>query len=122
MKDRYYGLLIDGKPVLVPDNDLAVELNDLDHSDSGRDEMGFMHRVVLRHNVKSMSIKYSTLNLEEYRYMESLFYQKTDFSVAYRDLEGKTQTFRAYRSKHSIVIHDAASGIVKNYSFKIIEC
>lgn len=122
MRDRYYGLLIDGKPILVPDNDMAVEMNDLDHSDSGRDELGFMHRVVLRHKVKIMSLKYSTINLEEYRYMESLFSQKADFTVAYRDLAGKEQTFRAYRSKSSIVIHNADSGIVKNYGFKIIEC
>ena len=122
MKNRYYGLLIDGKPILVPDSDMAVELNDLDHSDSGRDELGFMHRVVLRHNVKSLSVSYETLTMEEYKYMESLFYQKADFVVAYRDLDGKAKTFRAYRSKHSIVIHNAASGIIKNYSFKLIEC
>ena len=122
MRERYYGLLFDGKPILVPDNDLAVELNDLDHSDSGRDELGFMHRIVLRNGVKSLSISYSSLTLEEYKYMESLFYQKTDFAVDYRALDGKAKEFRAYRSKHSIVIHNAASGIVKNYKFKIIEC
>ena len=40
--------LINGKPMLAPDADVGVSYTDLDANDSGRDESGYMHRIVMR--------------------------------------------------------------------------
>ena len=42
---------INGKPMLLPDTEVAVSYEDLDASDSGRDESGVMHRMVVRYKV-----------------------------------------------------------------------
>jgi hypothetical protein len=81
-----------------------------------------MHRIVLRHNVKTWSLNYATLTSNDYRYMESLFAGKDHFEVKYRDLDGNPASCLAYRSKHSIVVHNARTGACKNYAFNIIEC
>ena len=39
---------IDGKSLYAPDCDIEPSYSDLDSSDSGRDEAGFMHREVVR--------------------------------------------------------------------------
>lgn len=116
--------LIDGEPLLAPDEGVAVTYTDLDAEDTGRDEAGFMHRVVLRHGVGTWAFKYSHLTEEERRYMERLFDGKTDFSFAHPDrIEAdKEVTCRAYRSKHSQEWQDARNGQWKNYKFNIIEC
>lgn len=122
MRKLYYDLLIDGKPILTPDSDMQIELNDLEHSDSGRDESGYTHRLVLRRDMKTVTPNYTVLTLEEYAYMESLFQGKDTVLVTYTGLNGRKAVFEAYRLKHSIVIHDAKKGIVKNYKFNLIEC
>lgn len=113
---------IDGKPLLVPDADVTISQSDLDSSDSGRDEIGVMHRVVLRYRVKTWNFSYSSLTTEEYRYMESLFAGKTDFTFTYRDVDGLLKTCQAYCSNNSITYHNAKLGLYKNYKFNIIEC
>lgn len=122
MRDFYDDLKIDGKPILVPDCDIAIECSDLDDADSGRDETGVMHRIVLREGVKSIQLSYAVLPLEDYRYMESLFKGKSEFAVELRDADDEVTRFTAYRSKHGIVIHNARAGICKNYKFSLIEC
>lgn len=122
MRALCYDFLIDGEPILVPDCDISVELNDLDDEDSGRDEAGVMHRIVLRRKMKSIPLSYAVLTLEEYRYMESLFDGKDEFQVDYRDMDGQPARFIGYRSKHGITIHNIKAGICRNYKFNIIEC
>ena len=122
MRALFYDLQIDGKPILIPDADVQMEFSDLDSSESGRDERGFMHRIVLRRRVKTWSVPYDVLTGEEYRYMESLFEGKDEFTVDYRDGNGNPAKCVAYRSKHSITIHNAKKGIFKNYKFDIMEC
>ena len=122
MRNYYYDLQIDGKPILVPDCDIAIEYTDLDDADSGRDESGVMHRIVLREGVKSLQLNYAVLTAEEYRYMESLFRSKPEFCVETKNLSSESDTFTAYRSKHGIVVHNAAAGMYKNYKFSLIEC
>ena len=39
---------VNGKPMFAPDADVSMTFNDLDGSESGRDEGGFMHRIVVR--------------------------------------------------------------------------
>lgn len=122
MRKHYFDFLIDGQPILVPDADITVSYENLDSSESGRDESGFMHRVVLRTDVRKIPLSYAFLSREDYLYMESLFRGKKDFQVDCRDFDGSPLSFRAYRSKHSITIFNARSGVYKNYTFNIIEC
>lgn len=122
MRKYYFDLLIDGQPVLVPDAELSISYEDLDSEESGRDESGFMHRIVLREGVKKMPVSYANLSRDEYRYMESLFKGKPEFRVDCRDENGSPLSFVAYRSKHSVSIFNAKTGSYKNYSFTIIEC
>lgn len=122
MRKYWHDLLIDGQPVLVPDAGVTISLEDLDSSESGRDESGYMHRVVLRTDVRKIPLTYSSLTREEYLYMESLFRGKQDFIVECRDFDGANISFKAYRSKHSITIYNARTGAYKNYTFNIVEC
>lgn len=114
--------LINGEPMLVPDADLGITANDLDSEDSGRDESGVMHRQRLRERVKTWSFEYTVLTHADYLYMETLFAGKADFEFTYRDLDGSIAKCRAYCSKNSITLHNAKTGIYKNYKFNIIEC
>lgn len=122
MRKYDFDFLIDGQPILVPDADIAVSYEDLDSSESGRDEGGFMHRVVLRTDVRKIPLSYAFLSSKDYLYMESLFHGKKDFMVEIRSFDGDPVSFRAYRSKHSITIHNARTRVCKNYNFNIIEC
>lgn len=117
-----FEFLIDGQPILVPDADVEISYEDLDSEESGRDESGFMHRIVLRERVKKIPLSYAYLNREEYLYMESLFRGKTSFRVDCRDETGLPVHFTAYRSKHTITISNIKTGIHRNYGFSIIEC
>ena len=50
---------IDGKSLYAPDCDIEPSYSDLDASDSGRDEAGYMHREVVREKVATWPIAYS---------------------------------------------------------------
>lgn len=118
----YYDFLIDGKPILSPDAGISISTSDLDADDSGRDESGIMHRVVLREGVKTWGLTYSFLTAEEYIYMSSLFKGRATFAVTYRDVDGSKVTCSAYCSKQSIVYQNARTGLYKNYKLNIIQC
>lgn len=122
MRQFYYDILIDGDPILVPDADINLEYNDLDSEESGRDESGIMHRIVLRRGVMKMVIPYGNISRKDYLYMESLFDGKSEFMVTYRDHDGSIATRRCYRSKHGVVIRNTRTGLYRNYSCSIIEC
>ncbi len=114
---------IDGQPMVPPNCDMSFSFEDLDSPDSGRDEAGFMHRIVVRHGVGSWSFEYSHLTSEEYQYMESLFSGKADFQFTHPGVNCDTPvTTRAYRSKYGITWRSAATKDYNNYKFNIIEC
>lgn len=120
---RYFeDYLVEDAPMLIPDADVEMTLTDLDDSDSGRDESGVMHRIVVRERVKSWGFTYSQLTAEEYRYMTSLFAGKSAFDFRFRDGDGTWKHCRAYCSNHSITLHNAKLGIYKNLKLSIIEC
>lgn len=120
---RYFeDYTVNGDPILVPDADADISENDVDDEGSGRDETGYMHRIVLREKVKKWVFKYSRLTREEYGYMKSLFKDKPTFTFGYVDEDGQTQTTTAYCSSNSAVLHNAREGIYKNFSISIIEC
>ena len=60
-------LQIDGKSLYAPDCDIEPSYSDLDSSDSGRDEAGYMHREVVREKVATWPIAYSCLTDDEYK-------------------------------------------------------
>lgn len=115
---------INGKPLFAPDADVAVSYSDLDGEDSGRDESGVMHRIVVRYKLGTWSFEYSHLTEEEKRYMEELFPEEPDFEFTHPDRRNaeKEVTCRAYRSNYGIVWHNARTGQWRNYKFNIIEC
>ncbi len=115
---------VNGKPMLAPDAEVAVNYEDLDSSDSGRDESGFMHRIVARYKVASWSFSYSALTEEEKQYMESLFPNSPTFTFGHpsRKNAGVMEQTTCYRSKYGISWQNAATGLWSGYSFNIIEC
>lgn len=120
---RYYeDYRVDDVPMLIPDADVALSFADLDDSDSGRDESGVMHRIVVRERVRTWGFNYSQLTTEEYLYMTKLFAGKGEFSFRFKDADGTFRICQAYCSNHSITLHNAKLGIYKNLKFNIIEC
>lgn len=115
---------INGKPMLAPDEDVAASYSDLDADDSGRDESGYMHRIVVRYKMGTWSFEYSHITEEEKRYMEELFGNEPDFDFTHPDRLNaeKEVTIKAYRSKYSNAWHNARTGQWRNYKFNIIEC
>ena len=115
---------VDGQPLFAPDEDVSLSFEDLDASDSGRDEAGVMHRIVVRYKVGTWSFEYSHISNSEYQYMEELFSGKADFQFTHPsrvDCETSVTT-KAYRSKYGIVWHSARTKDYRNYKFSIIEC
>ncbi len=113
---------VDGKPIVAPDADVVISKADLDSADSGRDESGVMHRIVVRYRVKTWELSYANMTTEEYQYMSSLFAGKSEFQFTYRDLSGQIAGCTAYCSNDSITYHNARTGMYRNYKIKIIEC
>lgn len=116
--------LVNGKPMFAPDADVAFSFNDLDGSESGRDEAGYMHRIVIRYKVGTWSFEYSDITQEEMQHMESLFPEAPDFEFTRPDRidPSKLVTTRCYRSKYGISWKNARTGQYRNYKFNIIEC
>ena len=53
--------LIDGLPMLAPDENVELSPEDIDASDSGRDESGVMHRFVVQQGVGKWTFSYGCL-------------------------------------------------------------
>lgn len=115
---------IDGKPMFASDADVEFSYEDLDSADSGRDESGVLHRIVIRYKVMSSSYEFSHISEADMQYMESLFGNKPDFLFTRpsRTDSSKPVTTRCYRSKYGISWHNARTGAWRNYKFSIIEC
>lgn len=124
MRAKSTQFFINGKPMLVPDAEMKASYEDLDSSESTRDESGVMHRFPIRYKVPSWPFSYSHLTEEERQYMEGLFPNEPDFDFTRPSTSnlGTTETVVAYRSKYSISLINAATGIWGSYSFNIIEC
>ena len=116
--------LIDGKPMLLPDENMELSFEDLDSASAGRDESGVMHRIMVRQKVGKWGFVYSRLTQEEYAYMEGLFQGKASFQFTFPSLEdrGKSKTVTAYRASHGISWRNAKTGEFCSYKFSIIEC
>ena len=83
---------IDGKSLYAPDCDIEPSYSDLDSSDSGRDEAGYMHREVVREKVATWPIAYSCLTDDEYKYTIGLFAGKSTFQFTHPKAGSSTDT------------------------------
>ena len=115
---------IDGKAMLAPDAGVEMSFEDLDSPDSGRDESGIMHRIVVRHKVGVWNFSYSHLTQEEYAYMLSILPKSGCFSFTHPKLEDctKTESCTAYLSGYSIMWQSARTKDFRNLKFSIITC
>lgn len=115
---------INGKPMFAPDSNVDFSYEDLDDSDSGRDESGYMHRIVVRYKVMTGSFVFSYISDEDMQYMESLFPDEPDFDFTRPSrLDPNTPvTTRCYRTKYGISWRNAKTGDWRNYKFNIVEC
>lgn len=115
---------INGRPLLVPDEAVEVGYEDLDASDSGRDESGVMHRSVVRYKVGNWKFSYTAITEAERQYMENLFPNSPTFQFTHpaRLNTALAETTTCYRSKYGISWKNAVTGLWSGYSFSIIEC
>ena len=116
--------LIDGKPMPLPDGEVGMSFEDLDRAEAGRDEAGFMHRLVARYKVGCWNFHYSYLDGQTYRQILQLLPKSGSFVFSYPDPTDPEQYKHtvAYLSRYSIVWQDAATGLYRNLKFSIIEC
>ena len=113
---------IDGSPMLGTAEEQELSFSDLDSSDSGRDEAGFMHREVVREKVGTWNFQYPILDKEDYHYLRTLLQGKPSFAFGYLDEDGTRHITTAYCSKYGIVVKNRRTGTFKNLKFNIIEC
>ncbi len=115
---------INGQPLLAPDAEVSMSYEDLDSADSGRDQQGFMHRILVRSKVPTWGFSYSHLTEEEKQYMEALFGDAATFQFGHPDRvdAGVMTTTLCYRSKYGISWRNARTGLWSGYSFNIIAC
>ena len=73
MRQKVNFYQVDGIPMLAPDAEPEFSFADLDASDSGRDESGVMHRIMVREKVGTWSFSYAHLSDEELAYLRNLF-------------------------------------------------
>lgn len=116
-RTRLTNLLIDGLPLPCPDAGVIIAKNDLDSEDTGRDESGYMHRLVVRYGVKTWEFPYAVISAADFAYIESLIANKPEFQV---DFWGVTTT--AYCAKLSATIANVVTGDYRDVTLKIIEC
>lgn len=114
---------IDGRPMLAPDGEVNMNFEDLDGAESGRDQQGVMHRIVLRRKVPSWEFHYANLSEEERAYMESLFHGDTFlFTHPDRLNSGQLTQTECYRSRYGITWRNASTGLWSGYKFTVIAC
>ena len=114
---------INGKPMFAPDEGVQIAWTDIDSMESGRDEAGNQHRIVVRYDVASLTFNYSHISESELAYMRSIFPKEPDFLFEY-PIPGdgsKTRAVRAYCQKHAISWKNAVTGQYRNYKFTITE-
>ena len=124
MREKTNLFQVNGMPLLVPDAQVGMSYEDIDSSDSGRDESGVMHRIPVRYKVGAWNFSYSHLTEEEKQYMEGLFPMEATFLFTHPDRVDAlvAVTTSAYRSKYAISWKNARTGLWSNYGFTVISC
>ena len=104
--------LINGAALPLPDAGVEMSFEDLDGSDAGRDEAGFMHRSLLRRKLGVWNFVYSYLTQQEFTRLQSILPADPTAS----------KTVTAYLSKYGISWYNARTGQYRNLKFSIIQC
>lgn len=115
---------VDGQPMPAPDEEPEFSFSDLDASDSGRDESGVMHRIVVREKVGTWSFSYAHLSDEDLAYLRNLFAGKAQFAFTHPVFgsSNATESCTAYMSQYSAVWKNQRTGQWRNFKFNIIQC
>ena len=114
---------INGNAMPVPDAEMEMCFSDLDAAESGRDESGFMHRIVVRQKVGTWNFCYSSLTQQEYTYLLSILPKDGSFLFTRPKQDGSgSEQSRCYLSNYSVVWRSAMTGMYRNLKFSIIEC
>ena len=115
---------VDGQPMPAPDEEPEFSFSDLDASDSGRDESGVMHRIVVREKVGTWSFSYAHLSDEDLAYLRNLFAGKAQFTFTHPVFgnSNATESCTAYMSQCSAVWKNQRTGQWRNFQFNIIQC
>lgn len=107
--------------MLAPDEGVTFTCTDL-VAESARDEAGFLHRVVLRNDVRSWEFSYAILTEEEYRYISSLLKGKTEFLFEIVNAEGAAEQIKCYCEKKTVSFYSKRQGLYKNLKLAVVEC
>lgn len=115
---------VNDSPLLVPLAEPTFNYEDIDASDTGRDEAGYMHRHVVRRKVGKWTLDYGTVTEEEKQYMENIFegLDTFQFTRPGRIVASTPETTECYRSKLQITWKSTKTGKWGNYKINIIEC
>ncbi len=113
--DEFYK--VDGQALPVPDAGVSLSFQDLDAQSAGRDELGFLHRAVLREKVRTWGFSYAWLDAETYEYVMGLFAGKPAFVFTAGEA-----SVAAYCAKVGIEFYDQGRGLYRNLRFNVIEC
>lgn len=115
-------LRIDDAPMLEPDAGIGLKASDLESGGTGHDERGFMHRILVRSDVKTWDFSYAMLTSEEYVYMTNLLRGKATFSFTFKNENGEKETVKAYCKQRSAAYWSQRRGLYKNLKFSIVQC
>lgn len=122
MKRAYVDeFLIDGEPMLSPDAGVHISCTDLE-GDTERDEGGFLHRQVVRANIRTWKFSYGVLTAEEYAYLRSLLRGKETFLFSFCNEDAEQETVKAYCKETGAAWWSHSRSIYKEMEFSIIEC
>ena len=115
---------INGRPLLAPDAGVEMSFQDLDAAESGRDESGYMHRILVRSKVGVWNFVYSHLTEAEYGYLLGILPQTGSFRFTYPAPgdSSRSLTTDAYLSQYGVAWRNATTGDYRNLKFSIIEC
>lgn len=120
---QYYNeFTVDGKPLLVPDGDVALTFNDLDAASAGRDESGVMHRIRLRKRVRTWEFHYFALTKAEFAYLEGILSDKAVFTFSFPKEDGTRGSCQAYCAQTGLTYENAKLGLYRNYKFQVTQC
>lgn len=107
--------------MLAPDEGVNFTCSDL-VAESARDEAGFLHRVILRHDVRSWEFSYAVLTEAEYQYISNLLKGKSDFLFEIIDSDGAAERIKCYCEKKTASFYSKRRGLYKNLKFAVVEC
>ncbi len=120
-------LQIDGNQLPEPTEPAEINFTDVESPDSGQDESGVYHRVIMRYDVLSCSLTYGYLTNEECAYLIGLLKNKNTFQFTCpvsSDAQDVSQTITrtCYCSNRSAALQRLRSGVWRNMTLKIQEC